>query len=221
MKDRVQFIRGLMKWNGDKMRKATRIVATSLGILAGLAGLKHGIFEFIQGDIHPSNLMFPSIGSPCIPDKAWNACEPAMMILPNFFAAGILTIIVSILILVWTAGFVFYNEDGRILILLSIVLLLVGGGFFPPIIGWVGSVAAIQTKKPLDKAPGKFTRFAATLWPWPLIILIVWLLGQFPIGYFFNDFLRNFMGFGLLLILITLPFSVYVGSAYDTLRPPI
>jgi len=43
----------------------------------------------------------------------------------------------------------------------------------------------------------------------------VWVLGQFPVGYFFNDFLKSIMGFGLLLILASLPLSVYTGYARD------
>jgi hypothetical protein len=37
---------------------------------------------------------------------------------------------------------------------------------------------------------------------------MAWLLGQFPVGYFFNDFLKSIMVFGLLLILALLPLSV-------------
>jgi hypothetical protein len=44
---------------------------------------------------------------------------------------------------------------------------------------------------------------------------MIWLLGQFPVGYFFNDFLKSIMGFGLLLILALLPLSVYSAYAHD------
>jgi len=47
------------------------------------------------------------------------------------------------------------------------------------------------------------------------VILLVWLLGQFAVGYFFNDFLQSIMGFGLLLILSMLPLSVYTAYAFD------
>ena len=47
------------------------------------------------------------------------------------------------------------------------------------------------------------------------LILVTWLLGQFPVGFFFNDFLKSIMVFGLLLILVMLPLSVYSAYAKD------
>ena len=197
------------------MRKATRIVAASFGVLAGIAGLEHGYFEILQGNVVPASLAFPSWGPPCDPEKIWHACEPAMSILPNFLITGVLAMLLSLVIIVWSAGFVQRRYGGLVLILLSVALLLFGGGFFPPIIGLIGGVAGININKPLAGNPGGVTRFVAKLWPWPLVIFVVWILGQFPIGYFFNDFLQGIMGFGLLLILIMLPVSVYTASAND------
>jgi hypothetical protein len=55
------------------MRKATRIVAASLGVAAGIAGLEHGYFEILQGNTRPEGLMIVSMGSPCVPEEIW--CE--------------------------------------------------------------------------------------------------------------------------------------------------
>ncbi len=188
----------------------------SFGILAGIAGLEHGYFEILQGNTRPVGLMFASMGPPCVPERIWNACEPAMTLLPNFLVTGILTVLLSLLIMLWSAAFVQRKSGGSVLILLSAILLLSGGGFFPPLIGLVGGVAGTRINKPLaDKLAGSLLRFAAMLWPWPLVIFMVWILGQFPVGYFFNDFLQSIMGLGLLLILIMLPLSVYTAYAYD------
>ena len=76
----------------------------------------------------------------------------------------------------------------------------------------------IRTKinKPLSgKQPGSVLRFAAKLWPWPLVIFLAWVFGQIPVGYFFNDFLQSIMGFGALLILVMLPVSVHSAYAQD------
>jgi len=160
------------------------------------------------------------MGSPCAPEAVWNGCEPAMTILPSFLITGILSVILGLLILVWSAGFVQRKHGGWVLIVLSTALLLFGGGIFPPLIGVAGGAAGTQINKPLTKEPGKITRWAAKLWPWPLVIFLVWVLGQFPVGYFFNDFLRSIMGFGLLLILTTLPLSVHIAYAYDAAHQP-
>ena len=198
------------------MRKATRMVASTFGILAGLAGLEHGYFEILQGSTKPVSLMFASMGPPCVPEKIWNACEPAMTILPNFLVTGILTIILGLLVTIWSSAFVRSKNRGMVLVLLSVALLLVGGGFFPPLIGIVGGAAGTQVNKSLTGKPaGGFLRFAAKLWPWPLVIFMVWILGQWLVGYFYNDFLQSIMGLGLLLILAMLPLSIYTGYAHD------
>ena len=197
------------------MRKATKTVASWLGLVAGIAGLEHGYFEILQGNTRPASLMFASMGPPCVAEEIWNACEPAMSILPNYLITGILAVLLGLAIMVWSAAFVQRKNGGIVLILLSVALLLFGGGFFPPIIGLVSGAAGTQINKPLTGKPGSITRWAAKLWPWPLLILVAWLLGQFPIGYFFNDFLKSIMGFGLLLIFTMLPLSVYIGYAHD------
>jgi len=201
------------------MRKATKTTATWLGVFAGIAGLEHGYFEILQGNIQPSGLMFPSWGANiCDPEKLWHACEPAMSILPNFLATGILTVLLGLAVIAWSAWFVQKKHGGLGLILLSILLLLFGGGFFPPLIGLVAGAAGTQINRPLGGQPGALTRFAARLWPWPLALLITVLLAQFPVGYFFNDFLKSIMGGVLLFIVTFLPLSVYTGFARDAVR---
>jgi hypothetical protein len=198
------------------MRKATNTVATWLGFLAGIAGLEHGYFEILQGNVRPAGVMFPSWGADiCDPAKLWHACEPAMSLLPNFLVSGILTVLLSLGVMAWSIWLLRGKYGGPGLILLSIVLLLLGGGFFPPLIGLIGGAAGTQIQRPLGGKPGRVTRFAAKLWPWPLVLLVGWLLAQFPIGYFFNDALKSIMGWVLLFIITFLPFSVYVGYARD------
>ena len=201
------------------MRKATKIVATWLGILAGIAGLEHGYYEILQGNTRPAGLMFPSMGTPCVPEKIWNACEPAMSILPNFLITGILSVILGLGIVVWAAVFVQRKHVGLILVLLSVALLLFGGGFFPPLIGIVGGAAGMRINTPVEQkqAIGP-RRTAAPLWYLSLVVFLVWVLGQFPIGYFFNNFLKSIMGFGVLLILTMLTLSVYAAYAHDVVE---
>ena len=198
------------------MRKATKTVAAWFGVVAGIAGLEHGYFEILQGNTKPESLMIVSIGPPCVPEEIWNTCEPAMTVIPNFLITGILSVIIGLLILAWSLAYVQRKNGGVVLIILSVVLLLFGGGLFPPLIGIVGGAAGTKINKPLSgKQPGSFLRFAAKLWPWPLVIFLVWVLGQIPVGYFFNDFLQSIMGFGLVVILTMQPASVYSAYAHD------
>ncbi len=198
------------------MRKATSVETVTFGFLAGIAGLEHGIFEILQGNIHPVSFMFPSMGTPCNAAQVWHACEPAMTILPNLLVAGILTVVLSFGIMFWSLVFLQRKHGGSLLILFSVVLLLVGGGFFPPLIGIAGGMAGTRINKPLGARPASnLSRFAAKLWPWPVVIFEAWLLGQYGIGYIANDFLKSIMGFSLALIVILLPLSIYVGYGHD------
>lgn len=198
------------------MRKATKTVTTWFGIAAGIAGLEHGYFEIIQGNTKPKGLMIASIGPPCVPEEVWNACEPAMTVIPNFLITGVMAVSLGLLILVWSLAFIQHKNGGKVLILLSLALLLFGGGLFPPLIGIIGGIAGLKIHKPITKAePGKVLGFAARVWPWPLVIFLVWVLGQFPIGYFFNDFMQRIMIFGVILILFSLPVSVYTAYGRD------
>jgi hypothetical protein len=200
------------------MRKATRIVAAFFGIITGIFGLEHGIFEILQGSNKPLTLMFPAMGPPCIPERIWNGCEPAMTILPNFLLTGVLTMIISLLIVTWTVVLVQRKNGGIVLIVLSVSLLLVGGGFFPPLIGLFGGTAGTMINKPrVGKSAGNGLRFGAMLWPWPLLIFIAWFPAQYLMGTFFNGFLMSIMGFVLLIILIAMPLSVFAGYAHDAM----
>ena len=197
------------------MRRATKTTAAWLGLAAGVAGLEHGYFEILQGDTRPDGMMIASIGPPCIPTEAWNACEPALTIIPNLFLSGAISVTLGLAILVWSAGFLQRAHAGIVLMLLSMALLLFGGGIFPPLIGVIGGAVATQIHRPVTRDPGQITRMGAGLWPWPLAALITWLLAQFAVGYFFNDALRDAMGIAMFVILMLLPLAVYSGYARD------
>jgi hypothetical protein len=197
------------------MRLETKTVSTWFGIAAGIAGVEHGYFEILQGDNRPEGLVIASIGPPCVPEEIWNACEPAMTIIPNFLISGILSVIIGLLIVIWSAAFMQKKNGGLIMILLSVLLLLFGGGFFPPLIGLVAGFAGLWINKPIERMPSAALTVAAKLWPWPLVIFMVWVLGQWLVGYFFNDWLQANMGYGVILILTMLPVSVISAYAKD------
>ena len=198
------------------MRNATKSVSTWFGIAAGIAGIEHGYFEILQGDSRPESLMIASMGPPCEPTEIWNACEPAMTIIPNFLVTGILAIFFGLAILIWSVAFIQRKNAGVVLILLSMALLLFGGGLFPPLIGIVGGIAGLKINKSLgDKQPGRILQLTTRLWPWPLVIFMIWVLGQWVVGYFFNDFMQQAMYFGVILILAMLPLSVMTAYAFD------
>ncbi len=201
------------------MREATGKVAMGLGVAAGLAGMEHGYFEILQGASRPGSVIIASLGAPCVPEQAWNRCEPALTLLPTFEVTGIAALILGLVILIGSAFFLRRKNSAWILISLCVALLVCGGGFFPPLIGLVGGLCGLAFQKPLGTdAPGNFIRFIAKLWPWPLVLLLIWLVNQFIVGYFFNDFLQKFMAWGVVLVLGLLPLSVLVAYAHDRNR---
>lgn len=198
------------------MRRATKIVASVTGIIAGLAGMEHGIFELLQKNARSSSLMFASMGAPCNPVTAWNGCEPAMSIISDFMLMGIITIVLGTLLGIWSGFFIGRKGSGWVTLLLSVLLLLFGGGFFPPIIGIISGIAANSIYKPISKPEiNGFTRYIAIIWPWPLVYFTFWGFGQFLIGYFFNDFLKANMLFLTLLFMVMLVLAIVTASAQD------
>jgi hypothetical protein len=144
------------------------VVVSTFGALFGLGGIEHGIGEMLQGNVAPSGVMIESW-----PGSAFYrtlAGEPALTVVPNLLAAGMLTVLVSLLFLVWSTLFVTRRHGGLVMIGLAVVMLLVGGGIGPPLIGiLLGAVATrIGTPLPWWRAhlPPGLRRVLARLWPW-------------------------------------------------------
>jgi len=200
---------------GAQMRRATRIIAASFGVFAGFGGLEHGYFEVLQGNVRPESIMIASMGAPCVPEEIWNACEPAMTIIPSFLVTGILAIVLGLMTMVWATAFVQRQQGGTILALLSFGLLLFGGGIFPPVIGIIGGAVGTSINTPLKKQPGPAWRILAKVWPWAIVVFFVWLFAQFVIGYFFNEFLMENAVLIPILILGLLVISILAGYGHD------
>lgn len=114
-----------------------KVAASALWIFTGLGGATHGPGEILQGNVAPSNIVFQAW-----PSLTALAGEPAMTIIPNLLVTGILTIIVGVLLAVWSAKFISTKYGGLVVILLTIVLLLVGGGLMPALFGIAAGVIA-------------------------------------------------------------------------------
>jgi hypothetical protein len=152
----------------------TRIVASTVGAIVGLAGMEHGFFEILQGNAVPSGLVIDAIGPA---QKLWvGATEPALTIIPNFFASGILAMIVEFLVVIWAVTFIHKKYGAIALLLLSIVLFLVGGGSPPLFLGVIASAVATRINKPLTwwtaHLSVKTRGFLAKLWPWSIIAFV-------------------------------------------------
>lgn len=204
------------------MNRATKITVSTFGTIMGLAGLEHGIGEFLQGSVAPAGLMFPS----------WSQSEffrslggePAMSIVPNMLVTGILTILVSLLLIAWATMYVQTKLGGFVFILLCIVMLLVGGGIFPPLIGILLGILATRINAPLawwrSHFPGGLRRSLGNLWQWSLVAAVIaWLLllpGVPILAYFFGVDDANLSFAFILLALGSLVLTVIAAFAHDS-----
>jgi hypothetical protein len=147
---------------------AMRIVASTFGVFAGIGGLTHGIGEILQGNVRPSGLMIASWTHG--PIAVHMGGDPAITIVPNVLATGVLATAVSLATVAWAAAFVQRRHGGAVLILLSVAMLLLGGGVGPPVIGILAGIAGTLIHARLtwwrSHLTGKAGRFLARLWPW-------------------------------------------------------
>jgi hypothetical protein len=150
---------------------ATRLIATTIGVIFGFSGINHGIFEFLQGDTPTNGPFIFAIGEA---QRFWPlATEGAFTLAPTFRIAGALSILVGLAIIVWSIGFLPRRHGRTVFLGLFILLFLVGGGigqvaFFVP--AWA---FATRMDKPLiwwkKVLPRPWWPFLSRLW----IILLV------------------------------------------------
>jgi hypothetical protein len=208
---------------------ATKVVASSIGVIGGgLAGLVHGFFAMLQGNITPGSIVINPIGPA---QRLWpEAALHAISIVPNFFITGICAMIVGLLIVIWAGVFIDKKYGTRVLLLLSIILLLVGGGFGSAFLGIIAGLTATQINKPLSwwrtHLPNTLQNILVKLWPWALITYLLFFLSSFGIAIFGIPLLWFFSAditYGILLNLgpisdVILLVAILTAFAYDIQR---
>ncbi len=208
------------------MNCATRIVVSTLGIGLGISGLNHGFFETLQGNTPTNGLIIQAIGPA---NRMWvHGTEEAFTLVPNFLLTGILAILVSLAIMVWSVGFVHKKQGPSIFIGLFVLLFLVGGGvgqivFFIPT--WLVST---RIDKPLtwwEKVlPENVRRVLAKLWSASLAAGLLLFLAALEIA--IAGFVpgvsdpeqRLYICWSLLLASLVMFFLTFVSGFADDIR---
>ena len=73
----------------EKNISATCMTASILGVLVGLAGIDHGIFEILPSHQPPSEILIEAIGPA---QRFWGyGTEPALTIIPSYLVSDILS----------------------------------------------------------------------------------------------------------------------------------
>ena len=205
------------------MNKATTTLFLTLGVLAGIMGIEHGIGEVLEG-YRPTDSLFILSW----PDSAFfeiMSGEPAMTIIPNYLVTGLLAIFFSC---VFLTMFVKPSLDRKaiiVLLALLILMLLVGGGFGPPILGIIAVLIALKRNSPLktwSKLPSKLHRVLSMLWPWSFgLCLIGWLMlfpGAALIVFFTGVDNALLMIVPILIAFAFIPITLLLGFSRDILK---
>jgi hypothetical protein len=199
------------------MDSATRVTISVFGVLAGLAGIEHGIGEVVQGNKRPDGILIRSWeGSETF--QVLNG-EPAMTIVPNLLVTGILAILLSLVFLLWVTVFIERERGGHVLILISGVMLLVGGGFGPPLLGIILGTVAMKIHKPLtwwrtNLTAGSLHRLAS-LWIWFLVAGVAAWLTLMP-GVLVLDLLLSVTNPDALVLIVMVTAFALLGLAIIT-----
>lgn len=207
------------------MKKATGVWVSTFGALVGLSGIEHGIGEILQGSVRPADFIFPSW--PNSPFFQVLGGEPAATILPNLLVTGILAVLGSLSYLSYAIVWNNRKNSGPILILLSIILFLFGGGIFPPFLGALIGVAAIQFNTPPARWRVRLSPAMkaglARLWPWFFGACLASWLSMVPgipiLNYYFGYRSPHFILFLIFSLFATLALSAAAGFARDIRQP--
>lgn len=206
--------------------RATRIFASTLGILVGLAGVEHGILEILQGNIRPDGIMTDAIGPE---QRLWEfSSETVLTIIPNMLVSGILSTAIGFLVAIWAYVYIGKKYGPVVFLILSIVLFLVGGGFAPVFLTILAFIAATRINRPQkfwqSVVPVGLRTLVAKLWPWTLVISVISFLIAVEIAIFGNPILslvgaetayaiQFFLGFAMLILAIV---AFPAANAHDT-----
>lgn len=167
---------------------ALRTTATTFGVYAGLLGMDHGFFETLQGNTATHGIKILAVNPFALPFPFGH--EPALTIIPNFLATGIVAMLVGLSIVIWSGWFVQTQHGGSILFLLTITLLFVGGGFGPITLLIPASIAAAKIDKPLpwwrSHLSTSVRRLLAKVWVWSFLAAILYVPLEFIVGQVFG-----------------------------------
>ncbi|GAA5521142.1 hypothetical protein LQ318_05320 [Aliifodinibius salicampi] len=209
----------------QKYNSAAKAIASSFGVLGGLGGLIHGIGEVLQGNIMIDGFYINSWDQG--PIAMYLGGDPAITIFQSFLIAGIVTLIISGVLIVWSVAFLNNKRSGVVLMLLSVAMLLSGGGVGPPTLAILAGISASGINSSYDwwrkHTTESLLSLFSKLWPWIFALTVIngifLIVGHVIAAYYFGSpalesiFLNSF-GFAV----ITLIISMITGIGYDLFK---
>ena len=203
----------------DVVNRATNVLVTVLGAWLALTGSVHGVREILLGLNVPHNVLSAEVG--------------ALTLLPTYMASGILTVILSVMLFVWTIGFIQTKMGSAVFLGICILLVLAGGGIAQILVFIIAWALATRINKPLKgwrcRLPVGLRNSISKLWLLSFIVCMtlisvgvaIWLTGYVPgtndknmINYVTWAFLA--VGFVLFLITIVSAFAKDIENQDNT-----
>ncbi|MHB1356811.1 MAG: hypothetical protein ACYCZF_12655 [Anaerolineae bacterium] len=208
------------------MNRATRILASTFGAIAGLVGIVYGIFEILQGNAPIYTFVIDAVGAD---SPFWRGGPvPAVTIISSMLVTGVVAVLASALTVVWAAAFIHLRWGGGVLIMLAIEQLMVGGGIAQPMLAIIIGLIATRINSPLTwwrtRLADELRRNLARLWPvafmLSLVLCVLYVSIPFIIGINGSFLGSTNPNLGLILgYAAIVPFNVAVaaGLARDSL----
>lgn len=202
------------------MNRSTTILYRTLGVLAGVMGMEHGLGEVWQGNRPTGGIFIESW-----PGSAFfeiMAGEPAMTLIPNYLATGLLAIFFSCLFL-----FVVLRPrpDLRVVLAVLGLMLITGSGFGPPLVGLIVVLIALKRDSPLRgwrKLPAGLHATLRDMWPWSFgLCMLGWLMifpGAALIAHFTGRDDASLMFVPISVGFALIPVTLLLGFSRDVLR---
>lgn len=205
------------------IKNSRKLLAIIFGIYAALGSLPHGIGLMLQGHVKSDSIVLDTWTVGPIAENLGG--EPGMTIIPNLWISGLLTIIISLIMIAWIIKYIDKNYGGHVLILLTILVLLTGGGFAPPIISLIAGFSAIGIHKEnkWNKKPNsKFGKTLAAIWPYIFGLSVVIGLFVFAIGVILAAVnlinIPEVFVYGFLFLVVSLNYLKSTGPAFDKFK---
>ena len=157
-----------VRYNG-----ATRLIASTLGVLVGAGSIDHGLLECLQGSHPTPGLIVNALGA----GYRWTVWkqggEGAFTLVPNFLITGIVATLLGVLTIVWSIRFIPSRHGPSVFLSLSIASFLTGGGVAQILLFTLTWALATRIHASLAFGrrfiPRSVRSVLSRVWPWTLV----------------------------------------------------